>query len=221
MAKKTILFDLDGTLTDPALGITKSVAYALEHYGIHVENLEDLLTYIGPPLTESFECYHGFSPEDAKEAVKVYREYFSVTGLFENEVYPGIDGMLDALCAAGVTLAVATSKPTVFARRILEHFDLEKYFAGIYGSELNLSRMNKADVIAWALEDLGITDPSQSCLMVGDREHDVLGAKPFGIPTVGVRFGYAHPGELEKSGVFRIAEDPDELRIILMEWAIS
>ncbi|NLA86876.1 MAG: HAD family hydrolase [Clostridiales bacterium] len=211
---QTILFDLDGTLTDPGIGITNSVMYALQKYGITVNDRSELYKFIGPPLWESFERYYGFSEAEAKKAVAYYREHFSVTGMFENTVYDGIDATLAALEDAGKTLLVATSKPEVFAEQILQHFDLAKYFDFIGGSELDGSRVNKNDVIRYTLEMSGVTDLS-TAVMVGDREHDILGAKKVGITSVGVLFGYGSREELEAAGADFIAETVNDLHRIL------
>lgn len=202
---QTILFDLDGTLTDPGLGITNSVAYALKHYGIEEADRTALYRFIGPPLAKSFEQYYGFSAEKSGEAVKVYREYFSTKGLYENEVYPETVQMLEALKAMGCRLIVATSKPEKFANIILEHFDLKKYFDFVAGATMDSSRSRKADVIAYALENCGISDVA-SAIMVGDREHDILGAKELGMDSIGVLVGYGSREELEKAGATFVAE---------------
>ncbi len=212
---QTILFDLDGTLTDPGIGITNSVMYALQKYGITVNDRSTLYKFIGPPLWESFERYYGFSEAEAKKAVGYYREHFSVTGLFENTVYDGIDAMLAALENAGKTLLVATSKPEVFAEQILEHFDLAKYFAFIGGSELDGARVNKDAVIRYVLEMNGVTDLS-TAVMVGDREHDILGAKKAGIASAGVLFGYGSRFELEAAGADFIAGTVGDLHKLLL-----
>ena len=211
---KYILFDLDGTLTDPKEGITKSVAYALDAYGIHVEDLDSLCKFIGPPLKESFMVYYGMDDAQGEEAVAKYRERFSVTGLFENKVYEGIREMLECLKEEGKTLIVATSKPAVFSERILEHFDLMKYFTFLSGSELDGTRVDKAEVIAYALEKNGITDLS-NVVMVGDREHDIIGANKNGIDSVGVLYGYGCMEEFEKHHATYVAESVEQLKNIL------
>jgi phosphoglycolate phosphatase len=215
MELQTILFDLDGTLTDPGIGITNSVMVALKKYGITVNDRSELYKFIGPPLWESFERYYGFSEAEAKKAVAYYREYFSVTGMFENTVYDGIDAMLAALENSGKTLIVATSKPEVFAEQILEHFDLAKYFTFIGGSELDGSRVKKDEVIRYALEMGGVTD-LKSAVMVGDREHDILGAKKVGIASVGVLFGYGSRREFENAGADFTAETVEDLHKLLL-----
>ncbi|MEA4824230.1 MAG: HAD family hydrolase [Clostridiaceae bacterium] len=210
---QTILFDLDGTLTDPAVGITRAVAYALAHYGITVEDLSTLHPFIGPPLDDSFERFFGFSHERAVEAIGIYREYFRDTGIFENEVYPGIPEMLEKLQAAGKTLVVATSKPEPFAVRILDHFCLARYFTAVVGSELDGTRVKKDEVIAEALKRNGMQ--KRNAVMVGDREHDVRGAGKVGLPCVGVLYGYGSRAELTAAGAAALAETPEELCRIL------
>ncbi|NLX77441.1 MAG: HAD family hydrolase [Clostridiaceae bacterium] len=210
-----ILFDLDGTLTDPKVGITKSVAYALKSFGIEVEDRDSLCKFIGPPLRVSFRDFYGFSEDDCIRAIEKYRGYFRVTGLFENEVYPGIENLLKNLKQSGRKLFVATSKPTVFAVRILEHFNLLRYFEYVAGSELDGSRDSKGDVIRFALRENGLADRA-NVIMVGDREHDVIGAKENNIDVVGVLYGYGDRAELEKAGADYIVETVEELNGLLL-----
>lgn len=184
-----ILFDLDGTLTDPFEGITNSVVHALKRYNIEVTDKRELRSFIGPPLVESFMKYFNFTEADAKNAVEVYREHFGTKGLFENELYEGIPHMLSELKSRGKTVIMATSKPEVYARRIAEHFDIAKYFDYMAGSELNGQRIAKTEVIEYALSSLGISD-RRNCLMIGDRLHDINGAKKSDIHSVGVLWGY-------------------------------
>ena len=210
-----ILFDLDGTLTDPKEGITKSVAYALESFGIHVEDLDSLCKFIGPPLKESFMVYYGLDDAQGDQAVKKYRERFAVTGLFENKVYPGIREMLELLKEQGKTLLVATSKPSIYARQILEHFDLMKYFTFLSGSELDGTRVDKAEVITYALQENKIQDLSK-VIMIGDREHDIIGANKNGIDSIGVLYGYGCREEFEKNHASYVAKRVEELKEILL-----
>ncbi len=210
MNYKYILFDLDGTLTDPKLGITKSVAYALKSYGIEVEDLDSLLKFIGPPLKDSFVKYYGFSEEQGVEAVERYREYFKPYGIYENKVYDGVENMLAELVKCGKKVILATSKPTIFANVILEHFDLKRYFTCVVGSELDGSRVKKGDVVAEALRQAGVTDKS-AAVMVGDREHDIFGAKENEIDSVGVLYGYGDRAELETAGAGYLVESVEEL----------
>ena len=213
--KKYILFDLDGTITDPMLGITKSVKYALNKFDIEVENLDDLCKFIGPPLKDSFMNFYGFNEEDALKAITFYREYFSVTGLYENVVYENFEDILIALKEQNKSLIIATSKPTVFAEKILEHFNLKKYFDFIAGSNLDNTRTKKADVISYALEQQGLTETSEM-IMIGDREHDIIGAKTLGIESIGVLHGYGSYEELSNSGANYIVKDVKELKSLLM-----
>lgn len=213
------MFDLDGTLTDPKEGITKSVRHALNHYGIQVDDLDALTPFIGPPLTDSYKKYYGFSDEQAWEGVLVYREYFSERGWHENKEYPGIKEMLDALKAAGRVLLVATSKPEEFARKILEHFGMEGYFDFIGGADMDETRVRKADVIRYVLEQYGL-DTSQEtlarCVMVGDREHDVLGARECGMDCVGVLYGYGDRQEMDGCRPAWTADSVDDLKDLLL-----
>lgn len=206
-----LLFDLDGTLTDPKTGITNSVAYALRHFGITVDDPETLTRFIGPPLKDSFMDYYGFDESRANQAVSKYREYFGAAGLYENAVFAGVETLLDRLKKARKTLIVATSKPTVYAVKILAHFRLLRYFDFVSGSELDGSRVKKAEVIAYALERNGVADRSFA-VMIGDRKHDVIGAKKNGIDSVGVLYGYGSRAELEQAGVDYIVEQPADLR---------
>lgn len=212
---KYILFDLDGTLTDPKVGITKSVAYALKSFGIEVEDLDSLCKFIGPPLKESFMKYYGMSSEDGDKAVETYREYFRPYAVYENEVYDGIPEMLVNLQAKGKHLILASSKPTVFVETILEHFDLRQYFEVVVGSELDGTRVAKGAVIQYALQQADVTDKSQ-VVMVGDREHDVIGAKENGVASIGVIYGYGSRKEHEVCGADVIVESVSELAHVLL-----
>ena len=205
-----ILFDLDGTLTDPFEGITNSVVHALKRYNIEVTDKRELRSFIGPPLVESFMKYFNFTEADAKNAVEVYREHFSTKGLFENELYEGIPNMLSELKSRGKTVIMATSKPEVYARRIAEHFDIAKYFDYMAGSELNGQRIAKTEVIEYALSSLGISD-RRNCLMIGDRLHDINGAKKSDIHSVGVLWGYGSREELEEAGADYICSSVENL----------
>ncbi len=216
MEKTHILFDLDGTLTDPGMGITNSVAHALAHFGITVTDRSELYRFIGPPLIDSFMEYYGFTEEQATEAVKVYREYFADRGWAENAVYEGIETFLAELVAGGKILLVATSKPQVFAERILNHFGLARYFTHICGVALQAPRgYSKADVIREALAAAGVDDLT-TAVMVGDRHHDIDGAKAVGLDSIGVLYGYGDREEHETAGADAIAESVDVLKRILL-----
>lgn len=210
-----ILFDLDGTLTDPMVGITKSVRHALRAYGIDPPGLEALCPFIGPPLKDSFMKYCGFPEARAEEAIGKYREYFAETGIFENQVYDGVEDMLRRLKAKGKTLLVATSKPEEFARRILEHFHLDRYFDYVCGASMDEKRVKKGDVIAYALETAGVRDVTEA-VMVGDREHDVIGARENHMDCIGVLFGYGSREELEDAGAAVTAASVEELAELLL-----
>ena len=216
MNKTHILFDLDGTLTDPGMGITNSVMHALTHFGITVTDRSDLYRFIGPPLMDSFMEYYELTEEQAVEAVRVYREYFADKGWAENTVYSGIESLLADLVAAGKMLLVATSKPQIFAERILVHFGLDKYFTHICGVALQAPRgYSKADVIRDALDRAGVSDVS-AAVMVGDRHHDIDGAKAVGMESVGVLYGYGDRAEHEAAGADAIAESVAELKAMLL-----
>jgi haloacid dehalogenase superfamily, subfamily IA, variant 1 with third motif having Dx(3-4)D or Dx(3-4)E len=214
---KYILFDLDGTLTDPKGGITKSVQYALRKFEITVDDPDSLTNFIGPPLKNSFKGFYGFDDEDAESAVTEYRKYFSEKGIYENAIFDGIDEMLKALRDAGKTIILATSKPRVYAGQILKHFNIYDYFTFVSGSELDGSRTEKYEVIKYALEQNNITDLS-SVVMVGDREHDILGAKKMGVASIGVLFGYGDYAELSDAGADVIVSDVAELKSVLQEF---
>ena len=209
-----LLFDLDGTLTNPGLGITNSVRYALEKFGITPASREELYPYIGPPLTDSFQKYHGLSPEQAKQALGYYREYFSDRGIFENEPYPGVESFLERLRQEGYTLMVATSKPEEFTHTILRHFRLDGYFDFVCGNTLDESRPTKAEVIACIREQHPAIGPDNA-LMIGDRRYDVEGAHACGLPAVGVLYGYGSRQELEDAGAEALVQDLPGLREII------
>jgi len=207
---KYVFMDLDGTITDPKEGITKSVQYALKAFGIEVEDRETLLRFIGPPLRRSFMDYYGFSEEQAEEGIKKYREYFSVTGLYENKVYEGMEMLLTRLKQAGFHLIVATSKPEYFAEKILKHFSLDQYFTDVCGVAMGDIHGTKEDVIRDAMKRNKITDITQ-VVMVGDRMHDVEGAKAVGLPCIGVLYGYGSRQELSEAGADKLAETVEEV----------
>lgn len=209
-----LLFDLDGTLTDPFEGITRSVEYALNAFGIEVEDRRTLAPFIGPPLVESLTERYGFTMEDAVAAVAKYREYFAVKGLYENELFEGIPELLNDCRKAGYKISMATSKPTHYAKIIAEHFDIARYFDAIHGSSLDGSRITKSSVVAEAVREEGL-DPERA-LMIGDRRHDVEGAREHGIKTVGVLYGYGSLEEHTAAGAAYIAKDLDELRELLI-----
>ena len=210
MRYDTVLFDLDGTLTDPGEGITNSVAYALRQFGIENTDRTQLYKFIGPPRKESFIKYYGFSDQQAEEAVAQYRVYFAPKGLFENKVYPGVPQLLAQLRAKGYKLLLATSKPEGFAVQILEHFGLLEYFDLAAGATMDGSRVAKADVIAYALQKAGVTDRTRA-VMVGDRLHDVEGAKAQGLACIGVLYGYGDAAELTAAGAAHLAATPAEV----------
>ena len=211
---QTVLFDLDGTLTDPGIGITNSVAYALKKSGIEPPDRRELYPFIGPPLQDSFEMFYGFSKEDAKAAVGFYREYYREKGIYENRLYDGMDKLLAQLCDAGKTLLVATSKPQEFAVQILDYFHIRQYFAFIAGSEMDGSRVNKDEVILYALQEGNIADKS-SAIMTGDREYDIRGAAAAGLDSIGVLFGYGSREELETAGASYLAGQPADIGTIV------
>lgn len=211
-----ILFDLDGTLTDPKEGITKCAACALEHFGIRIEDPDVLTPFIGPPLIDSFMEFYGLTRAQAEEAVAVYRRRYGDVGWAENVPYPGIHALCARLKASGRRLLVATSKPEGPAVRIMEHFGLAEYFDLICGAPLdNSERGHKAAVIRDALARAGVTELSR-CVMVGDRLHDICGAHEVGLPVIGVLYGYGSRAEHEAYGADYIAADLTQLEELLM-----
>lgn len=211
---ETILFDLDGTLTDPGMGITNSVMYALKEMGCEVPERKALYKFIGPPLHDSFSQFYGMSESEAVEAVRQYRVYYRDKGIFENDVYDGIPEMLDALKKAGKRLVLATSKPEEFAKIIMAHYGLDKWVTEIAGATMDKARGTKGKVIAYALEGFGI-DPA-TAVMVGDREHDIIGGRENGLPGIGVTFGYGSREELENAGAVAVVDSPAELTKLLL-----
>lgn len=213
---KYVLFDLDGTLTDPSPGITSSVAYALEKMGITPPaDLHELNSFIGPPLVDSFMKYYGFTPEQAWRGVELYRETFAVKGIFENELFPGVPEMLAALKARGVTVCMASSKPELYVLQILDHFGLSPYFDFVSANDMAETRSDKAMLIARVREkypDLS----GENGVMVGDRAYDIRGGKANGLYTLGIRLGFAAPGELEAAGADAIAADVADMQRILL-----
>lgn len=211
-----ILFDLDGTISDSGSGITRCISAALSHFGIHKEPAE-LTAFVGPPPMELFLSDYGMTPHEAKKAMNLFRERFSENGILENAPYPGIPELLYDLKAAGKTLCLATSKPRVYARRILEKDGLSEHFHIIMGSELNGERVEKAEVIDALLGMLGQAGREKSrMVMVGDRKYDVRGAKSHGLACIGVGYGYAEPGELHEAGADYFAPTVASLRELLL-----
>ncbi|MBN1067292.1 HAD hydrolase-like protein [Clostridium sp. ZS1] len=210
-----IFMDLDGTITDPMIGITKSIQYSLKHFGINVEDINTLTKFIGPPLKDTFRLDYGFNEEETVIAMEKFRERFASIGLFENNVYEGMEDFLKLLKDSGKTLMVATSKPKFFAEQILDHFGLAKYFTFIGGSNMDETRSKKSEVIDYVLSENNITDLS-SVVMIGDRKHDIMGAKEFDIDSIGVLYGYGNYDELKKADANYIVKDLNELLNILI-----
>lgn len=210
-----ILFDLDGTLTDSGEGITKSVQYALKSFGIQVDNLKELNKFIGPPLKDSFKRYYDFNDEKAELGLKKYREYFAEKGIYENRLYEGIVEVLEELKKNNKKIILATSKPEIYAKQILEHFKIDHYFTFAAGSDFEETRVNKGEVISYAFKEAKILDSSK-VIMVGDREHDIIGAKENNIKCVGVLYGYGDVIELTQARADYIVKDPKELLEILI-----
>lgn len=208
---KAILFDLDGTLTESGEGITKSVQYALDKLGKPEEDLDALKVFVGPPLMEQFMKYADLDEETARRAVEIYRERYSTIGIFENRPYPGVAHMLEELKKKGYVLAVASSKPEYFVKKILAHFELEEYFEEAVGSEMNGSRTNKTEVIEETLRRLHLENHRDQVLMVGDKEHDILGARKAGVECLAVSYGYGTMEELTEAKPLQIADSAEEV----------
>lgn len=214
MKYKHIFFDLDGTITEPIVGITNAFMYSLEKFGIKVSDRTSLYKVIGPPLRDSYKEFYGFSDEQAEEAIGYYREYYSVRGLIENDIMSGMDKALRTLKDAGCHLYVATSKPEVYAFKILENLGLDGYFDIIAGSLFDGSRDKKELVIKYLLDRCGMkaeADALTSVVMVGDRKFDILGAKHFGMDNIGVTFGYGSREEFLECQAMHIVDSADEL----------
>ena len=214
MKFNTILFDLDGTLTDPSIGITNSVQYALEKFGIAVEDKRTLYPFIGPPLSESFMKFYNLSASDAKKAISYYREYYGDKGLYENVLFQGIPELLQSLTDGGATVLLATIKPTGYTKTTLDYFGISHFFQFIAGANMDESRSRKAELIAYALKNC--PNASKNAVMVGDRENDILGAKETGIASVGVLFGFGSRAELEKAGADYIVPSISALQSLLL-----
>ncbi|MEI5993391.1 HAD family hydrolase [Candidatus Enterococcus mansonii] len=210
MLYKTILFDLDGTVTDSAEGIINSVSYALEKMNIQVPERTQLYSFIGPPLNDSFKQFYQLNDASAKQAVNYYRDYYQEKGMYENKVYQNIPEVLGMLKKAGCKLYIATSKPEMYAIKILTHFALANYFDGIYGASLDGNRSKKGEIICYALEKAKITN-RQETIMIGDRRHDILGAKENGLASMGVLYGFGAISELKDAGATYIVEKPADI----------
>lgn len=208
---RAILFDLDGTLTQSGEGITKSVQYALEKLGKPEPDLKKLEVFVGPPLLQQFMKYAGLDEETAVKAVEYYRERYTDVGIFENRPYPGVEEMLEGLKRKGYILAVASSKPERFVRRILDYFHLTGYFQEIVGSEMNGGRTSKAEVIEEAFSRLHMSGCRKDVIMVGDKEHDVLGAREAGISCVAVSYGYGTEEELKNAAPLKTVHSAGEV----------
>lgn len=208
---KAILFDLDGTLTDSGEGITKSVQYALERIGKPEPDLQKLRVFVGPPLIEQFEEYAGIDEKTARRAVEIYRERYAPIGIYENELYPGIEDMLVGLKNRGYKIGIASSKPENFVKIVAEYFHIESYFDEIVGSEPEGGRTNKTEVIEEALRRMGLTDHRDQVIMVGDKEHDVFGARRAGLECIAVSYGYGTKEELENARPLKIVNSAEEI----------
>ena len=215
---KYVLFDLDGTISDPKVGICTSVQTALRKYGIDVPDINTLTPFIGPPLRDSFRDFYHIKPEDMEDVIAAYRARFSTVGLFENDLYDGIPELLKTLKESGRKLALASSKPRVFVEKILDHFGISEYFDVIMGSELDGTRENKSEIIAECLRLLSLNPKGDlsECAMVGDRKYDVEAAIAAHLPAIAVSYGYGSKEELTAAGATIIAESVGELGNILL-----
>ena len=217
--KPCFLFDLDGTLTDPMVGITICVQYALAAYGIDEPDIRNLTKFIGPPLIVSFKEFYGVDDATAQGMLVKYRERFSTIGLYENEIYPGISDLLEKLYHQGCTIGMATSKPILYAEKILEHFNIKQYFHILAGASMDESRNTKDAVLEYALSLSGTGDrPPVRPIMIGDRKFDILAGKKFNTDTVGVLYGYGSREELEAAAPTYLAKDVEELSELLLNY---
>ena len=212
MAKKVVLFDLDGTITDSGEGIINCSELALRHYGLPIPSREEMRVFVGPPLHETFQKF-GVPAEECDNAIAVFRSRYTTIGIFENTPYPGIRELLEGLTANGNRLFIATSKPEEMANRVLAHFDLAKYFEMVCGATMDHSRVEKSDVIAYLLNYIG---GAENMVMVGDTAFDVIGAASHNIPTIGVSWGYGKVEDMVSAGAYAIANTPDELLGLLI-----
>ncbi|MFT8350791.1 HAD-IA family hydrolase [Clostridium saccharoperbutylacetonicum] len=210
-----ILFDLDGTITDSGEGITKSVQYALKAFGIEVENIKELNKFIGPPLKDSFKRFYNFDDEKAELGLRKYREYYADKGIYENSLYDGIVEVLDKLKKNDKKIILATSKPEVYAKEILKYFKIDEYFTFVGGADFEETRVSKGDVIKYALKEAQVFDLSKT-IMIGDREHDIIGAKENNIKSIGVLYGYGDVIELTQVRADYIVKNVDELIDIIL-----
>ena len=208
-----IMFDLDGTLVNSEEGVTKSVQYALNAFGIEENNQDNLRRFIGPPLVDAFMNFYDMTEEDALSSVKKYRERYSKIGVYENELFDGVINLLKTLKDSGKKLALATSKPHVFAREVLKSFNLTEFFDILVGAEFDGTRNDKADVIEEVLRQAG---EYKNPIMIGDRKHDVEGARKNGVDFIGVSFGFAPEGEFKEFGVDKVADNFKELLEFLL-----
>ena len=213
----TILFDMDGTIVDTGVGIRLCAQYALQQMGMEVGDPTQLNYFIGPPLRTSFQTRCGMTDEQVAQAVEYFRVRYTEKGLYEHEIYPGLDALLHRLQASGKRLAIATSKPTAFAREILRQYGVDTCFAEIVGSEFDGSRSEKIEVIREVLRRLNLTEEERArTVMIGDRKFDILGAKQFGLASIGVEYGYAPQGELREAGADFCAANAEELQKLLL-----
>lgn len=216
LEKKLVLFDLDGTVTNPEEGIIAAIKYSLEYMNLEPLSEKELKKFIGPPLKESYQKYYHLSDEESNEAVEFYREYYSTKGIFENFLYPGMLKVLQTLLEKGLTLGIATSKPEKYAKQIVSYFKLEKYFAGVFGSKMDGTRSKKAEVIRYSLGHFPSIGKDEA-VMIGDRVHDILGAKKNGLESIGVLYGFGSRDELEEAEATIIVDLPEEILSVLAE----
>lgn len=212
MKNSCILFDLDGTLSDSSEGIYKSIAYALEKKGIIVEDLKVLQPFIGPPLRDSFQQYYHMTVEEVQQSYKVFQERYGTLGKFENVLYPGIKELLAALVEAGYLLGVATSKPELYTKEILEYFQIIQYFSVIKGASMDGSLSRKVDILSLAVEECKLKNPNiKELFMIGDRSFDMEAARELGCIGIGVTYGFGSESELNATGAKLICHNAEEL----------
>lgn len=214
MKYTNILFDLDGTLTDPKEGIINSVKFALAKFGVNESEVGDLMKFIGPPLHVSFRDFCGFNEENTELAVQYFREYFTDKGINENSIFPGVVELLESLKSRNLKIILATSKPTVHANTVLENFGIAKYFQYVKGSNLNGTESGKTEIISHIIEKFKLE--KDKTVMIGDRFYDINGAKENGIDSIGVTFGYGGESELKEAGANYICRDIKDINNLLL-----
>ena len=210
-----IAFDLDGTLTNPERGLIASFVYAFKKMGVDYGQKSELKRFIGPPIYEEWQRCFGFTPEESSKALLIFREYYSVYGWWDNEIYPGVKEMLEKLKNAGKKIILATSKPEIFAKKVLELFDISKYFDFIGGASTDKTRDKKSEVLEYSLASVGVSDKSKA-ILVGDRVYDSEGAIACGIDSLGVLYGHGSDSEVRSAGFTYVVNNVEDIAALLI-----